>query len=97
MSLPIDFANFELGPLDYLTQLIDLISTLRGGESRYLPLIMTKIQESLPALASPIIRALDSKLPAGREMSPKEHASSSNSSASSSYSTSPFMHYYPLS
>ena len=96
MSLPINPVNFELGPLDYLTQLINLISTLRGGESRYLPLIIAKIRDTLPALASPVIRSLNTEISNGCEMSSRKRSNSSNSSASSSFSTPPFMHYYPL-
>ncbi|KAL8957244.1 MAG: hypothetical protein Q9183_006110 [Haloplaca sp. 2 TL-2023] len=48
--VPIEPPSQDFGPtpLDYLNHLIHLISTLRGGESRYLPLIMDKIGETLP-------------------------------------------------
>ena len=96
MSLPINIATFELGPLDYLTQLINLISTLRGGESRYLPLIIAKIRDTLPALTSPVIRSLNTEISNSCEMSSRKRSNSSASSASSPFSTPPFMHYYPL-
>ncbi len=38
-------------PQTYLNQLLTLISTLRGGESRYLPLVMAKIRDTLPSIA----------------------------------------------
>lgn len=40
--------TFEYGPRDYLNQLVNLISSLRGGQQRYLPLLLTKINESIP-------------------------------------------------
>ena len=47
-------ANQSASPLsqDLLNQLLILISLLRGGESRYLPLVMTKIRDTLPNSAS---------------------------------------------
>ncbi len=47
--VPIESRKFEPGPQEYLTQLLALISTLRGGESRYLPLVKAKIRDTLPA------------------------------------------------
>ena len=41
-------------PQDSLNQLLALISSLRGGESRYLPLVMAKIRDTLPSIASGI-------------------------------------------
>ncbi|KAL8816646.1 MAG: hypothetical protein Q9191_008295, partial [Dirinaria sp. TL-2023a] len=99
--VPIDATNFEIGPLDYLTQLIRLISTLRSGESRYMPLVIAKIQETLPGIASSIIQTLDLKMPPhpdGRQLAvdAEKRLSSTSSSASSAYSTPPFMHYFPM-
>lgn len=48
--VPIEPTNFELGPRDYLNHFIHLMGTLRGGKSRYLPLLMTKVHETLPTL-----------------------------------------------
>lgn len=39
------------GPQEYLSQLLRLISTLRGGDSRFLPLIMAKIRDTLPSIS----------------------------------------------
>jgi hypothetical protein len=47
--VPLDANPFELGPRDYLHRFLTLISTLRGGQSRYLPLLMSKISEVLPS------------------------------------------------
>ena len=94
--VPIDSANFELGPLDYLTRLINLMFTLRGGGSRYVPLVIAKIQETLPAIAPSIIHSIDLRIPNDHPRNTKSKRSSSNSSTSSPFSTPPFMHYYPL-
>lgn len=40
----------EIGPRDYLNQFIRLISTLRGGESRFLQLLVDKVSDTLPAM-----------------------------------------------
>ena len=44
---------FALGPRDYVSRFLTLISTLRGGQSRYLPLLLTKLSEALPNLPLP--------------------------------------------
>ena len=38
-------------PQDILNQILLLISTLRGGESRFLPLVMAKIRDTFPSIA----------------------------------------------
>lgn len=94
--VPIDSREFELGPLDYLTQLINLLSTLRGGETRYMPLMVIKIQETLPTIAPTIIQSLDIEIPDVRVRDVQAMRSSSNSSASSPLSSPPLMHHYSL-
>ena len=103
--VPINASNFEMGPLHYLTQLVNLMTTLRGGGSRYVPLVIARIQETLPNIAPSIIQSLDLELPDGHYRGSKTKRSSSNSSTSSPFSTPlstppfstpPFMHYYPL-
>lgn len=93
--VPIESRNTELGPQDYLNHLIRLISTLRGGDSRYLPLIMAKIRDTLPSVAATLNQPLPNiKLEkSGEDL--QDSTASSNSS--SPYSTPPFLHYYPLS
>ncbi|KAF2823389.1 hypothetical protein CC86DRAFT_409302 [Ophiobolus disseminans] len=44
---------FALGPRDYVSRFLTLISTLRGGQSRYLPLLLAKLSEVLPNLPLP--------------------------------------------
>lgn len=41
-------------PQDYLNQLLNLISRLRGGASRYVPLLMAKVAENIPNMANPL-------------------------------------------
>jgi hypothetical protein len=44
---------FALGPRDYVSRFLTLISTLRGGQSRYIPLLLAKLSEVLPNLPLP--------------------------------------------
>ncbi|KAK5211376.1 hypothetical protein LTR41_002836 [Exophiala xenobiotica] len=41
----------EQAPHDHLNAFLNLISQLRGGASRYLPLLITKISENVPSVA----------------------------------------------
>ena len=52
--VPLDNNTFEFGPRDYLDRCLNLVSTLRGGDSRYLPLLLEKINNTLPAMAAPL-------------------------------------------
>lgn len=45
--VPYEQRSFEIGPRDYLNQLTSLVTTLRGGAERYLPLLITKINDTL--------------------------------------------------
>lgn len=40
-------------PLEYLSRLLKMISQLRGGASRYFPLLLAKVSETLPSMAPP--------------------------------------------
>lgn len=61
--VPTEHNGFEFGPRDHLNHFIQIMSKLRGGQTRYLPLLLTKINETMPALQSPILlRALPSSL-----------------------------------
>lgn len=57
--VPLESRKFEPGPQEHLNQLLTLISTLRGGESRYLPLVMAKIRDTLPAIGTAIPQGLN--------------------------------------
>lgn len=46
--VPTDDSSFEFGPRDYLNQLMTLISSLRGGQQRYMPLLVSKINDTMP-------------------------------------------------
>ncbi|ERF68543.1 hypothetical protein EPUS_04641 [Endocarpon pusillum Z07020] len=56
--VPLDSSIFEIGPLEYLNQFLSLISNLRGGGSRFLPLLRAKISENLPSMATPVPKAV---------------------------------------
>ncbi|CAG8089913.1 unnamed protein product [Penicillium salamii] len=47
-------SGFKLGPQDYLKHLCTLIHDLPGGRRRYLPLLLTKIRQSLSSMIAPI-------------------------------------------
>ncbi|KAL9006110.1 MAG: hypothetical protein Q9188_001130 [Gyalolechia gomerana] len=100
--VPLESPSCGVGPQDYLNHLVRLISLLRGGESRYLELVTTKIRDTLPShMAVSIAQPM---MPIKAEASPEipylQHGDSSeyhSSNTSSPYSTPPFMHYYPPS
>lgn len=48
--VPLDRAVFGTLPADYLNQFLFLISRLRGGASRFVPLLLAKITENIPSL-----------------------------------------------
>lgn len=48
--VPLDTAIFGTIPADYLNQFLYLISRLRGGASRFVPLLLAKISENIPSL-----------------------------------------------
>lgn len=56
--LPTPSDPFALGPRDYLTQFLTLLSTLRNGDTRFLPLLLSKVHEVLPRLASPMLQTV---------------------------------------
>ncbi len=93
--VPVQPRNFELGPRDYLNRLLTLISTLRGGESRYLPLVRAKVSETLPTVDASITQPLALMVP-GYYMKDLKEESNPSSTSSSPMSSPPFMHYYPL-
>ena len=74
--VPMETSAFELGPRDYLDHLITLISSLRGGESRYLPLVMAKLGETLPQMMPSVPQPLNLK--AAIDQKEQYHESSSS-------------------
>ncbi|KAH8879578.1 hypothetical protein GQ53DRAFT_29771 [Thozetella sp. PMI_491] len=47
---------FSAGPREHLHQLLNVITLLRGGDHRFLPLLLSKIHDILPKLANPILQ-----------------------------------------
>lgn len=43
-------SGFKLGPQDYLKHFFTLIHDLPGGRARFLPLLLTKIGQTLPSM-----------------------------------------------
>lgn len=106
--VPLESRKFEPGPQEHLNSLLTLVSSLRGGESRFLPLVMAKIRDTLPAIGSQLPQHLLDKYNVprhqgkraerpGQQVEFKHETSGGSSSAGSSpFATPPFMHYYPL-
>lgn len=46
--IPFSPLTFSLGPQDYLSRFLTHLSTLRSGQTRYLPLLLSKISDVLP-------------------------------------------------
>lgn len=57
--VPLSPTSYEMGPRDYLNRFVALISSLRGGQSRYLPLLQNKIAEVLPSYQLPLHQRSD--------------------------------------
>ncbi|MCJ1376176.1 hypothetical protein MMC20_007416 [Loxospora ochrophaea] len=87
--VPIESTTFSVGPQDYLNRFLHLISTLRGGESRYVPLLVAKINTTLPAIASSFSQPLPVAVPTERML---EQYDSSNSSLSTPFSSPNFIY-----
>lgn len=51
-------SGFEIGPEDNLKHFLSLISQLPGGDRKYLPLLMTKVEQTLPEMTAPLARHL---------------------------------------
>lgn len=46
----------EVGPDDYVSYLFSLITTLRGSEDRFLPVLQAKLEQTLPWLVDSIAK-----------------------------------------
>jgi hypothetical protein len=55
--VPLDRKTIEVGPADYLQQCLSLISTLRGGSSRFPSLLLAKVSENLPFMSISISKS----------------------------------------
>lgn len=51
--IPFSPDTFALGPRDYVSRFLTLFSALRGGQTRYLPLLLAKVSDVLPNLPLP--------------------------------------------
>lgn len=56
--LPTSNDPFALGPRDHLHQFLTLIAALRNGDNRFLPLLLSKVHDVLPNLASPMLQTV---------------------------------------
>ena len=56
MSLPT--SQLELGPTDYLIQMISLIVKLPGGSTKFYPLLIAKVKELVPDLVTTICQVI---------------------------------------
>ena len=92
--VPIESGAFEFGPRDQLAHLLKLVSTLRGGESRYVPLLQGKIRDTLPAMATAF--SLPIPPPALDRIMTHSADEGSHSSANSSPYSSPTQLHAPL-
>ncbi|RLL94775.1 hypothetical protein CFD26_102538 [Aspergillus turcosus] len=52
-------SGFNLGPQDYLKHFFSLVNTLPGGRQRFLPLLLTKVGQTLPSMLQPITQHLN--------------------------------------
>ncbi|TVY71291.1 putative sucrose utilization protein SUC1 [Lachnellula suecica] len=56
--LPPNPDPFQLGPRDYLQDFVTLLSVLRGGDHRFLPLLLSKVHDVLPRLVNPMLQTV---------------------------------------
>jgi hypothetical protein len=89
--VPLSPSSYEMGPRDYLNRFVALISSLRGGQSRYLPLLQSKIAEVLPSYQLPI----HSNMSSSSRLDVYGHPSRASSNATSN-EESPFETPAPL-
>jgi len=89
--VPLSPSSYEMGPRDYLNHFVALISSLRGGQSRYLPLLQSKIAEVLPSYQLPIHPTLSSSSRLDVYSHPSRASSNAASNEDSPYETTPPM------
>ena len=80
---------FALGPRDYVSRFLTLISTLRGGQSRYLPLLLSKVSEVLPNLPLPRSLNLPQSVPTSTTGLPNPGSAAVPSNATNEYGAIP--------
>lgn len=47
---------FSVGPREHLNQMISMVAVSRNGDHRFLPLLLNKVNEILPRVASPMLQ-----------------------------------------
>lgn len=70
-------SGFKLGPQDYLKHFFTLIHDLPGGRGRFLPLLLTKIGQTLPSMVQTITAHLN--LPSNAQVTGPGNLGSSSS------------------
>jgi hypothetical protein len=86
--VPYEQQTFEFGPRDYLNQMMTLISSLRGGQQKYMPLLLTKINDTMPSMPTPGYSITSA--PGSSRLDELYESSQENSSGHNSSVTSPF-------
>ncbi|KAF4220044.1 hypothetical protein CNMCM8980_003333 [Aspergillus fumigatiaffinis] len=69
-------SGFNLGPQDYLKHFFSLVNTLPGGRQRFLPLLLTKVGQTLPSMLQPITQYLNLPAATVESFVPAEKADS---------------------
>ena len=54
--LPAPRTPFTVGPQDQLRKILNIVTVIRNGDHRFLPLLMSKVTAALPKLASPMLQ-----------------------------------------
>src|SRR6188768_362240 len=52
---PASRVPFVDGPREYLNQVLDILAIVRNGEHRFIPLLLCKVHDVLPRLATPML------------------------------------------
>lgn len=55
--ITISTSQLELGPIDYLTQVVSLLAKLPDGATKFIPLLMAKVNELRPELVNTLCTA----------------------------------------
>jgi hypothetical protein len=56
---------FTMGPREHLHQILNVLTALRYGDHRFLPLLLSKVHDALPRLANPMLQnAPEAAMPA---------------------------------
>ncbi|KAG9247307.1 fungal-specific transcription factor domain-containing protein [Calycina marina] len=59
---------YQIGPRDYLDQFMTLLSILRRGDNRFLPLLLSKVNDVLPMLTNPMLQTVPDNAPPACEV-----------------------------